>query len=114
MPQPIRFASTGEIQVPALVPVKEPLGLPVAAASSTKIETEDGLLAGVWVCTPGRWRRHVMSREFCHFIEGHGFFTPDGGETIELRAGDAALFPADCCGTWDVRETLRKSFVVIR
>jgi prolyl oligopeptidase PreP (S9A serine peptidase family) len=37
---------------------------------------------------------------------------PDGGEPVELRAGDAVLFPENCEGVWDIRETLRKTYVL--
>ena len=60
-----------------------------------------------------RYFNTMLSREFSHFISGHCLFIPDDGEPIELRAGDAVLFPANCQGTWDIRETVRKSFVII-
>ncbi|MFQ6555917.1 cupin domain-containing protein [Pseudomonas sp. Lb2C1-1] len=58
------------------------------------------------------WRRQVFAREFRHFIAGYCIFVPDEGGPVELLAGDAVLFPAHCQGVWDVRETVRKSFVI--
>ncbi|MHB9798993.1 cupin domain-containing protein [Pseudomonas sp. MT3] len=113
MPQPILLAATASLALPSATPVKEPLGEPVAAAATHAREAANGLLTGVWECSPGRWRRQVLASEFSHFIAGHCFFIPDDGEPIELRAGDAVLFPANCAGTWDIRETVRKSFVII-
>ncbi|MCP8466638.1 cupin domain-containing protein [Pseudomonas sp. ZM23] len=113
MPQPILLASTASLALPCSTPVKEPIGEPVADAATHSQQSADGLLTGVWECTPGRWRRQVLAREFSHIVAGHGFFVPDDGEPIELRAGDAVLFPANCAGTWDIRQTLRKSFVII-
>jgi uncharacterized protein len=68
---------------------------------------------GVWECTPGRWRRQVKSAEFCHFVAGRCTFTPDGGSPITLQAGDAAYFPANTGGVWDVSETIRKTYVIL-
>jgi len=113
MNQPIHLPDTARFALPAAVPAKEPVGTPIAEAATHAAEGQGGLLTGVWECTPGRFRRQILQREFSHFISGHGFFIPDGGEPIELRAGDAILFPENCQGTWDIRETLRKSFVII-
>ncbi|KAF1066782.1 MAG: hypothetical protein GAK45_01832 [Pseudomonas citronellolis] len=109
----IHLPATASFELPAGVPAKAPVGTPVAEAATHAAEGQRGLLTGVWECTPGRFRRQVMEREFSHFISGHCFFIPDEGEAIELRPGDAVLFPANCHGTWDVRETVRKSFVII-
>jgi len=109
----IHLPDTTGFTLPAAVAAKEPIGTPVAAAATYAAAGQGGLNTGVWECSPGRFRRQVMEREFSHFISGHGFFIPDEGEPIELRAGDAILFPANCHGTWDIRETLRKSFVII-
>ncbi|MNC55771.1 hypothetical protein D3C75_1053200 [compost metagenome] len=32
---------------------------------------------------------------------------------IERHVGDALLFPVNCHGVWDIRETVRKSFVIM-
>lgn len=62
---------------------------------------------------PGRWRRQIVEQEFCHFLQGRCTFTPDGGETIRIEAGDALLLPENSLGVWDVQETVRKSYVII-
>ncbi|GAB7528372.1 cupin domain-containing protein [Pseudomonas sp. 3A(2025)] len=110
---PILLVDAAGMTLSAPVPVLEPIGTPVAATALHAHETADKLLTGVWECSPGRWRRKVLAREFSHFIAGHCIFTPDDGEPVELRAGDAVLFPANCHGTWEVLETVRKSFVII-
>jgi uncharacterized protein len=67
---------------------------------------------GIWECSPGVFRRHIMNREFSHVISGWCIFTPDGGEPVELRAGDAVFFPENSEGVWDIRETFRKTYVI--
>ncbi|NIF20146.1 cupin domain-containing protein [Candidatus Pantoea multigeneris] len=73
---------------------------------------EIGASTGVWESTPGVFRRYLKNREFSHIISGWCIFTPDGGEPVELRAGDAVLFPENCEGVWDIKETLRKTYLL--
>ncbi|VVM77336.1 hypothetical protein PS631_02138 [Pseudomonas fluorescens] len=113
MSQPVVFSDVLNQPLGLAIRVAEPLGSPVAEVACHEHETQDGLSAGVWVCSPGRWRRKVMQREFSHFVEGHCFFIPDNGSAIEIRAGDAVLFPENCAGTWDVKQTIRKSFLIL-
>lgn len=90
-----------------------PLSEPVAVTSTTSVERSDGVETGIWECTPGRWRRQIVRQEFCHFVAGRCTFTPDGGEPIEIRAGDALMMPANTLGIWDIQETVRKTYVLI-
>jgi hypothetical protein len=98
----------------AAAPVAVPLGEPVAQVSCAATEREDRVETGIWECTPGRWRRQITDQEFCHFIAGRGSFTPDGGAPIRFAAGDAFLLPANCFGVWNIEETVRKSYAVIK
>ena len=90
-----------------------PLGEPVSQVATTSVERDDGVEAGVWECTPGRWRRQIVAQEFCHFIQGRCTFTPDDGETLHIEAGDALMLPANSTGIWDIQETVRKTYVLI-
>lgn len=113
MPQPILLAGTAHLLLPEVKPVVEPIGTPISSTATHAVEGPDRLLTGVWECSPGKWRRQVLSREFSHFTAGHCFFIPDDGEPIELHAGDAVLFPANCHGVWDIRTTVRKTFLIM-
>lgn len=97
-----------------MAPAKLPIGDLIAHAATGQHQTDPAVNAsvGVWESTPGVFRRHLKNREFSHIISGACTFTPDGGEPVELRAGDAVLFPENCEGVWDIRETLRKSYVL--
>ncbi|MNR32222.1 Cupin domain protein [compost metagenome] len=53
-----------------------------------------------------------MEAEYSYIVSGEGSFTPDGGESIEFRAGDALYFPANTEGTWDIRQALRKTYLI--
>lgn len=98
----------------ALTPARLPIGAPVAQAATAQAQTVEhvGASIGVWESSPGVFRRHLKNREFSHIVSGWCIFTPDGGEPVELRAGDAVLFPENCEGVWDIRETFRKTYVL--
>lgn len=107
------FRNTPALTLGDETPVAVPLGEPRAVTRSQAVERDDGVEAGVWECSPGVWRRQIVQQEFCHFIAGRCTFTPDGGEPIEIRAGDALMMPANTTGIWDIQETVRKTFVLI-
>ncbi|KSW24092.1 MULTISPECIES: cupin domain-containing protein [unclassified Pseudomonas] len=95
-------------------PVGVPLGEPVSHTRTAEVERPDQVDTGIWECTPGRWRRQIVEQEFCHFISGRGTFTPDDGEPIAFQAGDAFLLPQNSLGVWDIQETVRKTYVIIK
>ncbi len=94
-------------------PVSAPLGQPVAHLKCLEVVslTKKQVEAGVWECSPGVWRRQVTQAELCHFVAGHCIFTPEGGQPIKIKAGDAVFFPPNSRGVWDVKETVRKTYV---
>ncbi|MDD0843990.1 cupin domain-containing protein [Pseudomonas sp. Gutcm_11s] len=107
------FKNTQALVLDESNPVAVPLSEPAAVTSTTSVERSDGVETGVWECTPGRWRRQIVHQEFCHFIAGRCTFTPDGGEPMEIKAGDALMMPANTTGIWDIQETVRKTYVLI-
>jgi uncharacterized cupin superfamily protein len=106
--------NAAEAPLGAPAPALLPIGEPVAQASIAQDQTNEavGASIGIWESSPGVFRRHLKNREFSHIISGWCVFTPDGGQPVELRAGDAVLFPQDCEGVWDIRESLRKTYVL--
>ena len=105
---------TGSLNLSAPVPAPVPVGEPIPAVRSHSIASQANARTrtGVWECSPGRFRRQVLQAEFSHFLCGECSFTPDGGETMEIRPGDALFFPANSLGIWDIRTTTRKVFIV--
>ena len=74
---------------------------------------EDGSSeCGIWNCTPGIWRCHVITDELCHFLAGVCTYTSDTGETIEVTPNTVAFFPKDWKGTCEVKETIRKVYMI--
>ena len=77
-------------------------------------EHADGSEAGIWECTPGTWTRQVMDAELSTFVQGHALFHYEGGETLEIRAGDTVYFDENSRGTWEVLETARKTYLTFK
>ena len=69
---------------------------------------------GIWECSPGRYRRQVASAETMHIISGQATFTPDGGDSFLLQAGDVHFFPVNTVGVWDIQQTMRKVYVLFK
>jgi uncharacterized cupin superfamily protein len=73
----------------------------------------DGTLsAGIWECTAGPSYWVQEEHEVIHLVAGRMTVTRDGGEPVELAAGDMAVFPKGWAGTWDIHETVRKVYAI--
>ena len=48
--------------------------------------------------------------ETCYFLEGRVVVTPEGGEPVEVGAGDLVTFPRGMSCTWKVLEPVRKHY----
>ncbi len=89
-------------------------GTPPAIVSGLQyvIPGSEGVDTGLFECSAGTYRRSVKQAEVMHFIAGEGSFTPDGQETVHFTAGDTLFFEANTEGLWDVKQTLRKIYVI--
>ena len=79
------------------------------ASSSGSTATSSG---GIWECTPGPSYWTQDEHEVIHLVAGRMTVTRDGGEPVELGAGDMAVFPKGWSGTWDIHETVRKVYAI--
>jgi uncharacterized protein len=96
----------GEVAVPLGAPSSRQSGVLTFRRGDGASET------GMWQCTPGRWRCDVQRDEFCYFLAGEAVYTPDSGAPFVVRAGIAATFPAGWKGVCEVRQTVRKVYMV--
>ncbi|MDO7837380.1 cupin domain-containing protein [Sphingobium sp. HBC34] len=88
-------------------------GTPVAKVR-TLVESEDGRIsAGMWTCTPGRWRVSYDEYEYCRILSGKGAVIDESGTQTEIGLGDEFIVPAGFVGEWLVTETMSKHFVVL-
>ncbi len=77
------------------------------------LEDVDGVLyAGIWEATPGKWRIAYDEWEYFNVLSGHSIVTEDGGDAVQLRAGDRMVLRPGFKGTWEVVETTRKDYVI--
>ena len=75
-------------------------------------ETADGIYAGIWEATPGKWRIVYDEWEFCHILSGLSVITEDDGEARTVKPGDSFVLRPGFKGTWEVHETTRKEYVI--
>ena len=70
--------------------------------------------AGVWECEPNR---HVIEAapydEFVYLLQGRVDVEDDQGAIETFKAGDSFMMPRGCKCTWDVKEPVRKLYVVL-
>lgn len=68
--------------------------------------------AGLWVCTPGKWRLFLERDEFCHFVSGRATYVSDEGEIIEVTPGTLVHFCQGWSGVATVHETTRNIYMI--
>jgi len=70
--------------------------------------------AGIWECEPNR---HVIEAapydEFVYLLQGQIDVIDDEGGVESYKAGDSFVMPRGCKCTWDVKEPVRKLYVVL-
>ena len=92
-------------------PLEEATGHEMATAGVTLWEDGDAS-AGIWECAPGPSHWTLETHEVIHLVAGRMTVTPDGGEPVEMAAGDAAVFPRGWSGAWTIHETVRKVYAI--
>jgi uncharacterized cupin superfamily protein len=98
----------GETERPA--PEKLISGDPVF--TTWNFEERDGLFAGIWRATPGKWRVSYDEWEFCRIREGVSVLTDAEGRAQRLEAGMSFVIRPGFTGTWEVLETTVKDYVI--
>ncbi len=74
------------------------------------IEDRDGLCAGIWQATPGKWRIAYDEWEYCRILSGVSVLTEDGQTPRTVKAGDIFVLRPGFVGTWEVIETTTKDY----
>jgi uncharacterized protein len=67
---------------------------------------------GVWESEVGKWSISYTEEEYFQVLEGRSVITADGGEAVEVGAGDSMVIGRGFVGTWEVIEPTRKTFVI--
>lgn len=113
MPMNEHFLSVtpaGPAEIGAPDPARLISGNPVF--STWNLEERDGLFAGIWRSTPGKWRVHYTEWEYCRILSGLSVLTEDDGPARIVRAGDSFVLRPGFTGTWEVVETTTKDYVI--
>ncbi|GIL92292.1 hypothetical protein Vretifemale_19833, partial [Volvox reticuliferus] len=63
-----------------------------------------------WGCGVSKFPWTYKENETCYILEGKVVVTPDGGEAVEINAGDLAIFPAGMSCIWDVKAPIDKHY----
>ncbi|MEN9894956.1 MAG: hypothetical protein RIR97_808 [Pseudomonadota bacterium] len=75
-------------------------------------EEREGLYAGIWESTPGKWTISYDEWEYFHILEGNSVVTSDDGQVFNLKAGDRMVLRPGFKGTWEVIQTTVKDYVI--
>ncbi|NKX53097.1 cupin domain-containing protein [Arthrobacter mobilis] len=95
-------------------PAPKPTSLTAQTEAAQEIWTADQLSVGVWECSPGTFTAvRDGYHEVCQLLAGRVTITADGQAPVQARAGDTIVMPAGWQGTWEVHETVRKTYVTL-
>lgn len=95
-----------------VAPEKIISGQPKSAVKIIYTSKTEEFTAGIYECTPGKWKTRYTEDEFITLIEGHLRLTHDNGEVQEFKAPDSFLIPSGFSGIWEPLSHVRKFFVI--
>lgn len=78
----------------------------------TEGSTDATLMSGIFTGQPSRFNYVFGTDETFHVIEGRVTITLESGEAVDLIPGDIVSFPRGAHAVWDIKEPLRKFFVL--
>ena len=83
---------------------------------SWRVISDDGRVElGVWEVTPGSFRGSCEGiYEQMHFVAGRGTITDADGVSTAIRPGVVMLCPDGWSGMWEVDETVRKTYAIVK
>ena len=89
-------------------------GDPQERGRSLYVDRTGQLDAGVWECEPNKHFYEASPYdEFVYLLEGNVDVIEEDGSVQTFKAGDSFMMPRGCKCTWDVKEPVRKLYVVL-
>jgi uncharacterized cupin superfamily protein len=64
----------------------------------------------IWSADVSEFPWSYDATETCYVLEGRVTVTPDGGEPVEIEAGDLVTFPKGMSCTWKIIAGIRKHY----
>lgn len=83
--------------------------------SIRELSNQAGIAVGIWECQPGGWP--VVNRPDCEvatILSGKGVITDDDGRETPISENSVVTLPKGWSGRWDIHETVRKVYVIIK
>lgn len=65
-----------------------------------------------WECDPGEFYWQYPAEEIAYVKQGRVIVTPEGGEPVEINAGDLVVFPTGMRCRWKVVERIEKVYKI--
>lgn len=65
---------------------------------------------GIWEKEISEFPWTYDTEEVCYLLDGEVDVTPDGGQTIQIKAGDFVTFPAGMSCYWKISSPIKKHF----
>lgn len=63
-----------------------------------------------WDCAPSKFPLDFTMTEKAYVLEGEFKVTPQGGDTVTIKAGDYVEFPKGLKSQWEVVKQLKKHY----
>lgn len=112
MPSLSHLPAAADAELPAAEP--KPTSLTGQSEATLEIWAEGDASAGVWECDPGTFTAvRDGFHEVCQVLAGSATLVGEDGQRVELAGGSTIVLPDGWKGTWEIHETLRKTYVII-
>lgn len=111
-PVRLHHVHTADTELPA--PEPKPTSRTNQLESTLDVWAAGTLSTGVWECGPGEFTAdRSTNTEVCQIISGYGTVTGEDGTGADIGPGSLVVLPRGWRGTWVIRETIRKTFVIV-
>jgi uncharacterized protein len=109
-----KIENTSSVTLESFGEVANALTSPACQIKGLKkvIPGKEDIRTGIWECTPGKFQREMDAAELMYIISGSLTFTSHDGESIDMNPGDTVFMPPNSNGVWDVKETVRKVYIL--
>ncbi len=79
-------------------------------ASTAKLEVMGVFEWPIWSKEASTFPWTYDRSETCYFLEGDVIVTPDGGEPVQMGAGDLVTFKQGVSCTWEIKQDVEKHY----